>query len=141
MFGEEPPEIMDIKKAEKIYAPAKVTYTFNASSVPSKWLDDKSHSYEMPSFYTQDERYKAEIANLRYKAKALLDFPFSAGQAYNQFGTSKFPKETIVTCNLCGQKMIYTVDFFVHGVLDHRNTIQNIELVFERILDRIETTI
>ena len=108
------------------------TYTF--SSVPSDWLDKQK-----PIEYIQENTTYKELAkvNLRHKAKQLLGKPFSASNAYNEFGNARFPN-TIIECHICGQTIRYIVDFFVHCVLDHGSSLQETEMTFQNILSRIK---
>lgn len=127
------------------------TYTFTTSSVPSSWLDEYfkpsaplspetlEEMQRFPAFYTPQERARAEIANLRFKAKQLLGQPFSAGKAYNEFGTSKLPMESVISCKICNNTMQYVVDFFIHTVLDHGNSPQRAESAFQGVLDKLES--
>lgn len=134
------------------YTPAEVKkFTFTASSVPSNWLDEYfkpsaplspetiNSITNFPGFYTPQERARAEIANLRFKAKQLLGQPFSAGKAYNEFGTSKLPMESVISCKICNNTMQYVVDFFIHTVLDHGNSPQRAESAFQGVLDKLES--
>ncbi len=91
-----------------------------------------------PAFFTPEERANDEIRQLRILARHMLDQPFSAGMVYKTFGTEKFPKKVTIECHLCGQTIQYVVDFFTHGILDHGNSLQNIEQVFQKVLDKIQ---
>ncbi len=101
---------------------------------------DKIHDIisRTPAFFTPEERANDEIRQLRVLARGLFNTPFSAGSAYRIFGTAKLPKKVTIECHLCGQTIQYVVDFFTHGVLDHGNSLQNIESVFQKVLDKIQ---
>lgn len=128
------------------------TYTFTATSIPSDWLGKKVEYKEektdmtdlanqiaaTPFFFTPEERMNSQIASLRLKARKLLDKPFSASNTYIEFGSSKFPK-AVIECHKCGNKIEFVVDFFIHGVLDHNWPYKDVEMVFENILDRIQS--
>lgn len=145
VFGERnelmPDKQSKIIKPNNVTYPANLKYTFTADSVP---IDTEllKNIETFPAFYTPQERARAELANLRFKAKKLLEFgPFSAGKAYAEFGTVKFPRVSEIECYKCGNKMYYVVDFFVHGILDHGNSLQNVEMIFQNLLNRIESKI
>ena len=116
------------------------SYTFTASSIPSDWLKEIEQVDEMIKgakwFFTPNERKESAKANLRLKSKKLLDKPFSASNAYNLFGAEKFPN-AIIQCYKCGNKIEYVVDFFIHCILDHGSSLQETEIAFQNVLDRI----
>jgi len=117
------------------------TFSFTATSVPSDWLALYENVEKFPGFYTPKERAKAELANIRFKAKQMLGKPFTVTNLYKDFGTTKFPYKVEVNCSKCGSTVNYIVDFFIHGILDHGNSLENVELVLEQILNRIESKI
>lgn len=125
------------------------SFTFTASSIPSDWLDKiKPLTYEETTvnpttdinhfrwFFSPKERNESKVANLRLKARNMLDKPFSATNAYNEFGAEKFPNSQ-VDCMKCGREIVYVVDFFIHCILDHRASLQSTVTAFEQVLDRI----
>jgi len=133
--------------SELIDSRVSKTYSFTATSIPSDWMKDlKPIEYHeeitnMPGFYTPEQRARAEVANIRHKAKQMLNQPFSVTKLYKEFGTTKFPYNVEVNCSRCGSAVIYIVDFFIHGVLDHGNSLSNVEMVLQQLLDKIESKI
>ncbi len=119
------------------------TFSFTATSVPSDWMAKEyvENVEKFPGFYTPEERARAELANIRYKARQMLGHPFTVTKLYKDFGTAKFPYKVEVNCSKCGSAVTYIVDFFIHGILDHGNSLENVEMVFEQILNRIESKI
>lgn len=153
------PREKEMKKEKKLPNPTDIPLVIPNAKIEKKYnvkfntkpityiaetttLEEFNKIHEMisatPFFFTPEERANDEIRQLRVKAKNMLNQPFSAGLAYKEFGTIKFPKKCQVECLKCSQKLEYVVDFFVHGILDHGNSFQHIEQVFQQVLDRIE---
>ena len=136
------PATVNVSINGKSYPTYAKTFTFTASSIPSDWLKEMQYIEEItkfPAFYTPQEKARAEIANLRMKARQMLNKPFSAGEAYKEFGTSKFPMQSTIECKICGNRIEFIVDFFIHTVLDHGNSFSHAETVFQGVLNKLES--
>lgn len=131
-------------KAHDIKAPifAK-SFTFTASAPLSsdflnKILNDAADN-SGASWYKPDEKTDSETANLKYKAKQLLDHHYSVGRIINEFGQSKFPNNCKVICK-CGHNIEHITEYFVHTIADHGNSLESAVRIFERILNKMTNT-
>lgn len=89
-----------------------------------------------PSWYHGHEKKDSEIANMRHKARELLDHHFSVGKIVNEFGNSKFPTNAMIICK-CGEKLEYVVDYFTHAITQHGNSLNFAVKEFNDILDKL----
>ena len=129
------------------------SFTFTAKSVPSDWMKPIAYIPEgslpplptsaaaLPHYYTPAERDRAELAELRAKTEEIRLQGFSTGKAYSLFGMKKFPAKARVTCTKCSERLEYVVDFFIHIILDHGNSLDRASTIFSDILNRIEKQI
>lgn len=121
-------------KAHSITSPifAK-SFTFTASAPLSS--DAINKLFNAP-WYAADEKVDSEIANLKHKAKQLLDHHYSVGRIVNEFGQSRFPNNCKVICK-CGNEIEHITEYFVHTITDHGNSLQSAVTIFERILNKM----
>ena len=108
-------------------------FTFTASAPLSS--DAINKLFNAP-WYAADEKVNSETANLKYKAKQLLDHHYSVGRIINEFGQSKFPNNCKVVCK-CGHNIEHITEYFVHTITDHGNSLESAVRIFERVLDKI----
>ena len=113
------------------------SFTFTAANLSPDFMKAFNYIPETtPQWYRDHEKTDSETANLKYKAKQLLDHHYSVGRIINEFGQSKFPNNCKVVCK-CGHNIEHITEYFVHTITDHGNSLESAVRIFERVLDKI----